>query len=64
MADYRVYFVGSDGHFKNATDIAAVDDQAAIERATEMANRCTVQVWCGTRHVTTINENQVHNGAH
>ena len=63
MADYRVYFGGSDGHFKDAADIEAVDDQAAIERATDLAKGRKVQVWCLTRHVMTVNENQAPNAA-
>jgi hypothetical protein len=56
MADYRVYFVGSDGHFKSAADIEAPDDQAAIARAKALADGRQVQVWARDRYVTVINE--------
>jgi hypothetical protein len=33
MADYRVYFVGSDGHFFKAVELECTDDAEATERA-------------------------------
>lgn len=53
--DYRVYFVGDDGHFKHVEEIECDDDQAALARATELAKGQEVQVWCRERCVAILN---------
>jgi hypothetical protein len=55
MADYKVYFVGGDGHFKGAADINCQHDQAALEHAAELAKGKEVQVWRRDRRVAILN---------
>ena len=55
MADYRVYFVGGDGHFKNVADLDCANDEAAVERAAEIAKGGEVQIWRRDRRVAILN---------
>jgi len=32
MAEYRAYFIGSDGHFRDAVDLVCADGSEAIEK--------------------------------
>jgi hypothetical protein len=38
MPQYRIYYVGSDGHFSTAENIECADDQAAIRKARHAVN--------------------------
>jgi hypothetical protein len=37
VGPYRIYFVGPDGHFRSAAEIAYNDDHEAIEAAESIA---------------------------
>jgi hypothetical protein len=54
MAEYRAYFVGSDGHFTGFTAILCRDDNEAIEQAKEFLDDHSIELWCGARFVTRI----------
>jgi hypothetical protein len=45
VLDYRVYFIGRDGHFLRAIDIQVASDQDAIARALELREGHEVEVW-------------------
>jgi hypothetical protein len=51
VSDYRVYFIGRDGHFLRAIDIQVASDQDAIARALELREGQEVEVWERTRFV-------------
>jgi hypothetical protein len=45
MTDYRVYVIGSDGHFVKAIQLDCPDDNAAIECAKHFVNGYEVELW-------------------
>jgi hypothetical protein len=54
MADYRVYIVGSDGHFFNSVPLECADDAEAIEHAKQLVDGHDVELWQRARKVATI----------
>jgi hypothetical protein len=51
MPDYRAYFVG---RFIGYRSLACEDDAEAIEKAKEIFEGSTIELWCGARLVTRI----------
>jgi len=51
MPEYRVYVIGSDGHFIQAIGLDCPDDKAAIEAAKQFVDGHDVELWQGDRHV-------------
>jgi hypothetical protein len=49
MAHYRIYTIGSDGHFTSAIDLDCADDQAAVESAKQFIGDHGVELWQGDR---------------
>lgn len=45
MLDYRVYLIGSDGHFYNAVPPKCTDDDEAIEKARQLVDGHDVELW-------------------
>jgi hypothetical protein len=45
MSDYRVYFIGDDGHFVNAIQLDCPKDIAAIESAKQFINGHDIELW-------------------
>ena len=45
VPDYRVYTLGEDGHIFRRTEISCPDDQAALERAKNIADGHAVELW-------------------
>jgi len=45
MTDYRVYVLGSDGHFVRAIQLDCPDDKAAIESAKQFLNGHDIELW-------------------
>jgi hypothetical protein len=45
MADYRVYLVGTDGHFSDVVPLVCADDAEAIEHAQRLAVGHDVELW-------------------
>jgi hypothetical protein len=56
VSDYRVYFIGRDGHFLRAIDIQVASDQDAIARALELREGHEVEVWERTRFVRRLSD--------
>jgi hypothetical protein len=56
VPDYRVYFIGRDGHFLRAIDIQVASDQDAIARALELREGHEVEVWERTRFVRRLSD--------
>jgi len=47
MLDYRVYLIGSDGHFYNAVPLKlkCTNDDEAIEKARQLVDGHDVELW-------------------
>jgi hypothetical protein len=54
MLDYRAYFVGPQIHFIGYRLFVCEDDGEAIEKAKEIFEGPTIELWCGARFVTRI----------
>jgi hypothetical protein len=49
MLDYRAYFVGREKHFIGYRGFVCQDDGEAIEKAKELFEGPTIELWCGAR---------------
>jgi hypothetical protein len=59
IPSYRVYFVGSDGHFKATTTIfCATDDEALDIALAGIGHFAAVEVWCGERRLGRISPSE------
>ncbi len=54
MPEYRVYVVGSDGHFFNAVPLECADDDEAMERAEQLVDGHDVELWQRDRKIATF----------
>jgi hypothetical protein len=56
MPEYRVYIIGSDGHFCDAIAMNCDGDEAASQRAGNLASAeaVDIELWQGARMVATI----------
>ena len=54
MADYRVYVVGSDGHFIDVVVLECGDDAEATERAAQLVDGHDLELWQDARKVATL----------
>jgi hypothetical protein len=55
MSEYRVYVIGSDGHFIQAIQLDCPDDKAAIESAKQFVNGHDIELWQFARHIARFN---------
>jgi hypothetical protein len=51
VVDYRVYFVGSDGHFVRFVGLSCSDDAKAIEQARCLIESQDIELWSGERFI-------------
>jgi hypothetical protein len=51
MAEYRVYTVGSDGHFVGSQALICADDAEAIEKARRLLDGRDMELWSGDRFI-------------
>jgi hypothetical protein len=56
VTGYRVYTLGEDGHIVRRADIDCPHDEAAVERAQNLADGHAVELWEGTRLIALINK--------
>jgi hypothetical protein len=54
MTDYRVYVIGSDGHFVSAIQLDCPNDNAAIESAKQFINGHDIELWQHDRIVAKL----------
>ena len=54
MPEYRVYVVGSDGHFINAFELECADDTEAMERAKQLVNGHEIELCQRVRKITVL----------
>lgn len=51
--DYRLYFLRG-GRIRDAVDIHAADDAAALRKAEQKAGAVAAELWCANRRVATL----------
>jgi hypothetical protein len=51
MPEYRVYIVGSDGHFQESVSLQCVDDGHATEQAEQLVDGHDVELWQRDRKI-------------
>ncbi len=56
--DYRVYFLGSDGHFVRFVGLSCSDDAEAIEQARRLIQDQGIELWSGERLVVRLPKKQ------
>jgi hypothetical protein len=54
MPDYRVYLIGSDGHFFNSVPLECADDVEATEQAKQLVDGHDLELWQRDRKVATF----------
>ena len=54
MIEYRVYFVGSDGHFVGFQGLSCPDDAEAIEQARRLIGSQSAELWSGERFIVRL----------
>jgi hypothetical protein len=54
MPEYRVYIIGSDGHFHRSVHLDCVDDEAAKEQAKQHVDGHDVELWQRDRKIATF----------
>ena len=54
MTYYRVYVIGTDGHFEKAHSLDCDDDEAAVEAAKQYVNGSDVELWQQNRRITRL----------
>ena len=57
MVDYRVYVIGSDGHFVRAIQLDCPDDNAAIESAKQLIDGHDIELWQEDRKIAKLDRN-------
>ena len=58
MVDYRVYVIGSDGHFVRAIQLDCPDDNAAIESAKQLIDGHDIELWQRDRRIVKFGTGQ------
>jgi hypothetical protein len=51
MPEYRVYIIGSDGHFHSAVPLECAHDDEAMERAEQLVDGHDVELWQSHRKI-------------
>jgi hypothetical protein len=51
MTEYRIYSVGSDGHFIGFEPLICDGDEQAVEKAKQLLDGHDLQIWSGPRYV-------------
>jgi hypothetical protein len=51
MPEYRVYIIGSDGHFFNSVPLECADDDEATEKAKQLLDGHDVELWQRDRKI-------------
>jgi len=62
VADYRAYFVGSDGHFVRFVGLSCSDDAEAIEQARRLIESQDIELWSGNRFIVRLQKNSDPSG--
>ena len=54
MTEYRVYFVGGDGHFVRFVGLSCSGDAEAIEQAQRLVESQDIELWSGDRFIVRL----------
>jgi hypothetical protein len=54
MPEYRIYFIGEDGHFKSSVGLECADDSKAEEKAKQLVDGHDIELWQRTRKIATF----------
>jgi hypothetical protein len=56
MTDYKLFYIGSDGHITYRDDYAALDDLGALGRAQQISGPMDmeIEVWQGARFIARV----------
>jgi hypothetical protein len=54
MADYRAFYIGSDGNFLKSVHLDCASYDTAIKEAQQLADRNGIELWSGPRMVATL----------
>jgi hypothetical protein len=57
MPDFRVYFIGDDGHIQGVRELANMTEAEAIEQAKQLLDGHDLEVWEGERAVANLSKN-------
>jgi hypothetical protein len=60
MTDYRIYVVGTDGHFVTSRGFVCDGDEHAIEWAKQSIEDQPIELWSGKRMVTRLSPPPKH----
>ena len=58
MPDYRLYFLGLDGHFRKVEPILAANDIDAMKAAREFTDGSELELWEGNRKIVAFSSDQ------
>ena len=54
VTEYRVYFVGDDGHFVRFVGLSCSGDAEAIEQAQRLVDSQDIELWSGGRFIVRL----------
>jgi hypothetical protein len=54
MPAYRIYTLGSDGHFARAEEIECADDREAVRKTQQAVDGHAVELWERSRFITRL----------
>jgi hypothetical protein len=58
MAEYRAYFIGTEGRFLRAVELVCPDDEVAKEYARQLVDGHDVELWQGDRKIEAFKRTQ------
>ena len=58
MPEYRIYIVGSDGHFHSSVPLECDDDTDAMEKAKQLVYGHDVELWQRDRKIARFDHNR------
>jgi hypothetical protein len=56
MPDFRVYFIGLDGHITHVEPLPNVTEAEALEKAKQWLDGDDLEIWEGGRQVAVLNK--------
>jgi hypothetical protein len=54
MPDYRIYIVGSNGHFSDVVTLESADDSEATRQAEQLVDGRAIELWQRARKIATF----------
>ena len=54
MADYRAFYVGSNGNFLKSVHLECMSDDTAIRKVRQLAKSNNIELWSGPRMVAMV----------